>query len=335
MEKIFVTMSPRPDREKYFPEETIEYLKTLGSVSINEQEGVLTEEDLIRMAPDATILVTHWGCPQITEKYLAVNPDLKVIAHCAGTVAHTASEATYQKGIPCLSANDIMSIYVAEGVLGHLIYGTHCFMQMDREMEKGIWNRDYPAVSLLDGTVGLIGLGSVARHLLDLMAPLYALSSGKPGVKVYDPYMKEHALDPWPFAVQVTLEEVLGCDAVSLHAAQTPETYHMIGEKEFSLMKDNALFINTARGSLVDTAAARKVLSTGRIRAIFDVYEKEWCPQEDLMGLPNVTLNPHAVGMPAGASMTWGVIKTLPDVLVGKHSPYEVSYETWCHMTQE
>ena len=329
MEKLYVTMAKSNDRVKYFPQETIDFLRTLGEVTVNEDTGSMTEEDLIRKAPDATVLVTHWGCPQITEKYLNANPNLKIIAHCAGTVAHTASEESYRRVIPCLSANDIMALYVAEGVLGHLITGTHCYKQMDLDMHQGIWNRKQPAVSLLDCTVGVVGLGAVARHLLNLLTPFNTK------VLVYDPFLKEDSLKKWPFARRATLNEVMGCDAVTLHAAQTPETFHMIGKEQFDLMKDDALFINTARGSLVDTQAAIDVLKTGRIRAIFDVYEKEGCAQEGLMGLPNVTLQPHAVALPAGVSMTWGVLKDIETILKGGKGQYEVSFQTWSRMTQE
>jgi glyoxylate reductase len=84
-------------------------------------------------------------------------------------------------------------------------------------------------------------------------------------------------------------------DIVSIHTPLTEETYHLIGEKELSLMKPTAILINTARGAVVDQKALYKALKERRIfGAGLDVYEKEPIDADDpLMELDNVVLLPH------------------------------------------
>ena len=328
-ERFFITMARGAQREKYFPPDCIAALETMGDVGYNPFDRKLTEEELAEYAAGTTVLLTHWGTPQIGETFLAAAPELKMIAHCAGTVAHIASEETYRRSILCLSANDVMARYVAEDVLGLMIAGLRGFKEYDLQLQAGIWKKDLPCASLLDGTVGLIGLGTVGRKLLDLLTPF------RPAVKVYDPYLAPGVLDAWDFAEAASFDGVLSCDVVSVHASQTPETYHMIDAGAFEKMKDGAVFINTSRGSLVDTAAAEKALRGGRLRAAFDVFEREGRAQEALSGMDHVLIQPHLAALPAGARMTREIIGDIRRVLDGEAPRYAVPYAQFLHMTQE
>jgi phosphoglycerate dehydrogenase-like enzyme len=96
----------------------------------------------------------------------------------------------------------------------------------------------------------------------------------------------------------VPLREALQrSDILSLHAPELPQTRHMIGAAELRLLPDHATLINTARGSLVDTAALERECATGRIHAILDVTEPEPLPSDSILfDLPNVMLTPHLAG---------------------------------------
>jgi D-3-phosphoglycerate dehydrogenase len=84
-------------------------------------------------------------------------------------------------------------------------------------------------------------------------------------------------------------------DVISLHTPLTPETRHMIGEREFSLMKSTAILINTARGNLVDEAALVEALRSGHMAgAALDVFDEEpLASGSPLRSLPKVILTPH------------------------------------------
>ncbi|MGZ8203644.1 MAG: 2-hydroxyacid dehydrogenase, partial [Burkholderiales bacterium] len=81
---------------------------------------------------------------------------------------------------------------------------------------------------------------------------------------------------------------------VSLHARLTPESRHLMGERQFSLMKPTAYFVNTARGPLVDEEALVRALAEKRIAgAGLDVFEHEPRPHPALLEMPNVIVTPH------------------------------------------
>ena len=326
---FFITSPEGTNRQKYFPERLLAELAQLGEVRLNTTGHQLTEEQLCAEAPDATVLLTHWGAPQITASYLNANPSLRLIAHCAGTVAHIASAESYDRGIPCVSANPVMAKYVAEAVLGLIIASLRGFRENDCLLRAGVWTKKLPTASLFDVSVGLVGLGTVGRELLNLLAPF-----GTP-VTVYDPYLPAGALDPWENARAADFAEVLEADVVSVHASQSPETYHMMNAAAFARMREGATFINTSRGSLVDTEAAVRAIREKHLRAAFDVYEHEGGPQEEFADAERVLLQPHVAAQPAGARMTEAVIDDIRRFLGGEPLRLAVSRAQFERMTKE
>ena len=78
----------------------------------------------------------------------------------------------------------------------------------------------------------------------------------------------------------------------------TPETHHLLGEKELKLMKEGAFLFNIGRGKTIDEKALEKILKTGKIRAALDVFETEPLPPDsDLWSLKNVIITPHVSGI--------------------------------------
>jgi lactate dehydrogenase-like 2-hydroxyacid dehydrogenase len=93
----------------------------------------------------------------------------------------------------------------------------------------------------------------------------------------------------------VTKEELFReADIISLHVPLMPSTTHLLNEEAFSMMKKNAIIINTARGPVIDEKALVRALVDKKIRgAGIDVYEFEPHVSEGLTSLPNVVLTPH------------------------------------------
>jgi phosphoglycerate dehydrogenase-like enzyme len=78
----------------------------------------------------------------------------------------------------------------------------------------------------------------------------------------------------------------------------TPETFHLLGEKELGLMKEGAVLFNIGRGKTIDERALLNVLKGKTIRAVLDVFEDEPLPKEsELWGLENVVITPHVSGI--------------------------------------
>ena len=133
-------------------------------------------------------------------------------------------------------------------------------------------------------TAGLVGLGAVGRALRWRLEGLGAR------VIAYDPYNPE---------AKHSLDDLLGeSDIISMHAPVTPETTGMIGPAQFALMKEGAMFINTARAHLHDTDALVEALRSGKLMgAGLDHFVGERLPTDHaLTTLDNVVLTPHIGG---------------------------------------
>jgi phosphoglycerate dehydrogenase-like enzyme len=154
-------------------------------------------------------------------------------------------------------------------------------------------------------TIGLIGLGRIGGGVAE------RLESWGADIIVHDPYLRpEHA----PRNVRlVDREELLkSADVVSLHIPLNAETRGIIGEKEFLLMRPNAILLNTSRGGLIDEEALIRAMKNGLLAGVgLDVFETEPLPaQHPLRQLDRVILTPHILGH------TTDLYEVLPDVLV-------------------
>lgn len=329
---ILITLPQGVNFDRHFPEHILSQLRALGKVTLNPMERQFTRDELRRQLQDTNIVITHWGTTQITGDLLDAAPGLKLLAHGAGTVAHIASVAFYERDIPVISANSVMAGYVAESVLAYILSALHCIPQMDREMHGGRWKRLHGEVKSLSGSdIGLIGLGMVGRNLLSLLRPFGCK------VHVYDPYLKENALDEWEWAHACSFEEAMSKPIVSVHAAQTPETFHMINKEALRLIPDGGLLINTARGSLVDTEALIAELEAGRIRTALDVFEKEGegnvpealCRQEKAL------LQPHMAASAVTWQMTQAIVDDIGRFVRGEALALRIPLSQYRLMTQE
>ncbi|HML45906.1 MAG TPA: hydroxyacid dehydrogenase [Clostridia bacterium] len=332
--KFLVTAAQGSTRDRHFPETLVKRLEAMGETVWNPFPRALTRAELAGAIADVDVLVTHWGTPQVDAEMLEAAPKLRLIAHCAGTVAHIASEAAYDKGIPVLSANSVMAPFVAEGALAYILTGLRDIPRHSAQLKAGaLWERDVEEQgTLIGGTLGMVGLGTVGRRLLDLLAPFGC------SVLVFDPYLGPDALAAWPFARKVdTLAEVMRQPIVSVHAAQTPETYHIVGAAQLALMPDRGLLINTARGSLVDTNALIAELQSKRLRAVLDVYEGEPLSLESPLRRlgDNLILLPHLAGAPAAWQMTQAVLDDIDRWREGRPLQLAVSRAQFRLMTQE
>jgi glyoxylate reductase len=144
--------------------------------------------------------------------------------------------------------------------------------------------------STLEGkTLGIIGMGRIGLRVSRLaqafgMRVLYTKRSP------YTPEIeRELELNYAP------LEDLLRtADVLSLHCPLTPETHHLLGEREFAMMKPSSLVINTARGPVIKESALIKALKEGLIRGVaLDVFEFEPHVTEELLSLDNLIITPH------------------------------------------
>jgi lactate dehydrogenase-like 2-hydroxyacid dehydrogenase len=139
-------------------------------------------------------------------------------------------------------------------------------------------------------TLGIIGMGRIGQSLARR-----AVASGM-RIVYHNRNRLDTAIEQTYNARYVSFDELLRtADFISLNAPSTPETYHLIGETAFNKMKPTAVFINTARGNMVDEKALAKALKDEQIwAAALDVFENEPHILPELFELDNVVLAPHA-----------------------------------------
>ncbi len=154
--------------------------------------------------------------------------------------------------------------------------------------------RELTAHSVRGRTVGLVGMGRIARGVVE------RLQGWETDILYFDPYVPQ---DQAPAGTRsVALDELLQrSDFVSLHVTVTRETQAMIGERELRLMKPTAYLVNTARGAVLDEAAVYRVLKEGVIAgAALDTFVQEPpaadSPLREFVGADNVILTPHIIG---------------------------------------
>ncbi|MET8005668.1 hydroxyacid dehydrogenase [Nonomuraea glycinis] len=249
-----------------------------------------------RRLSEVEVLITGWGCPPLTAGVLAAAPRLRAVFHAAGTVKSHVTGACWERGLVVTSAARANAIPVAEYTLAAILMAgkrAHRFAAAYRA-DPGRWLpwRDaVPVPSNHRRTVGLIGLSNVGRRVAELLRP-FDLT-----VLAADP----HAAPADAAALGATLVDLdtllRRADVVTLHAPELPETRHLLDRRRLGLLRDGATLINTARGSLVDTAALTEECAAGRLDAILDVTDPEPLPAASpLYLLPNVVLTPHIAG---------------------------------------
>jgi D-3-phosphoglycerate dehydrogenase len=186
-------------------------------------------------------------------------------------------------------------IAVAEATVGLILVLLKRIKRGEARLRKGEWARREDRGDFLFGkTVGIVGLGRIGTHVARRLA------NWDVTLIVADPYVGRDRVD----AVGATLVDLptllTEADIVSVHATLTDETRGFIGEKELRRMKPTALFLNTARGELVDEAAVARAVEEGWIAgAAVDAFATEPLPAQHpyrSVDPERLILTPHNVG---------------------------------------
>ncbi|WP_174248466.1 hydroxyacid dehydrogenase [Streptomyces hoynatensis] len=247
-----------------------------------------------RRLAEVEVLLTSWGCPELTGEVLDAAPRLRAVLHAAGSVRPHVTPAVFDRGLLVTTAAGANAEPVAQYTLAAVLWAFKKvpFLAADARRFRTDWSyRDGRGeLSGRDRTVVLVGFSRIGRRVARLLAPFAR-------VLVVDPIADPAAIaaagaEPAPLAEALPLADVL-----SLHAPALPSTRHLIGAAELAALPAHAVLINTARGSLVDTAALEHACAAGELHAILDVTEPEPLPDDSpLYDLPNVVLTPHVAG---------------------------------------
>ncbi len=262
--------------------------------SVDELKEMLPEYDLLVMRVD----------PKIGRDILdAAAKRVKMIAVCAAGTNHIDLEYARELGIRVQNAPGINCNAVAELVISKMIDLSRFTMEANQEVQQeGLWNKyKYTGHELGGHVLGIIGLGKIGSRVAEL-ARAFNMK-----VAAYDPYVDAAAMKEKGADKAETLEELCAIsDYISLHTPLTGETRGMISEKEFAQMKDGAILINCARGGVVDEAAAKAALLSGKLAGFStDVLVNELAGkglgdnarlESELFGVRGFTASPHIGG---------------------------------------
>jgi glyoxylate reductase len=230
---------------------------------------------------------------RITPEMLDGAPNLRIVANMAVGYDNVSPAEAAKRGVVVTNTPGVLAETTADMAWALLMAGARNVVASDRDTRAGGWTTWSPTAFLgrdvFGATLGIVGLGeigeAVARRARGFeMRVLYASRTRKPEV--------EQRLG----VEFVTLDELLRqSDFVSLQTPLTPETRHLIGARELSLMKAGALLVNTARGGVVDQDALIAALRAGAIGgAALDVTDPEPLPLDNpLYSFANVVITPH------------------------------------------
>jgi len=287
--------------------------------------------NLTNRPQDADGLITGWLSPSLNDELISSCRNLKIIAHTAGSIKDMIPASVWARKIKVVTAASALAVGVAEYAfalmvtMGKKVYWAREETRLGRWREKINEHIDGMApLELYTTVVGIVGASRAGRNVIKL------LKLASSNVVVYDPCLSEQ--EAAALAVKkVELDELMNtADIVSLHAPSIPETNHMINAANLKLMKDGAIFINTARGQLVDEDALISELKTGRIFAAIDVTDPEPPARDsELRTLPNVVLTPHVAGAVGSNTYRQGdlILQEIKRFSAGKPLQHEVTQD--------
>ncbi len=291
---VALAMSPTY-QARLFDAENLKALESVARKIVrHDKEAKPDLADLAKLLKDADCAITTWGSPCFTAEVLQLAPRLKLIAHSAGSVKAFVSDAVWERDIRVTQAAAGIAVAVAEYALTCILAGLKDVIRINRKLCAGgeWWETRKTSREMNKKTIGIIGASHVGRNVIRL------LKNFNVRILLADPYVNAAAAKEMGVK-KVTLAQLLKtADVVSLHAPSTPATQGMLGAREFALMKDSAIFVNTARAAIVDEAALVAELRKGRFYAFIDVTDPVEPPVagHPFFTLPNVFLTPHLAG---------------------------------------
>lgn len=260
-----------------FPEH-IEALKKLGKLTV---QTTLPKDDkeIVNRIKDAEVVIDFWTTlpAEVIRSLVAT----KMICSAASGADWIDIKAATAKGIVVTHCPGHNGESVAEHTIGLMLAAMRHTFRAATETRAGKYEPEgYKGKEIKGKILGIIGYGSVGKRVAEIAEKGF-------GVKVLYTNSKSSRAD---------LEELLReSDIVSVNAPLNDQTLNLLGEKEFKLMKDGVVFVNTGRGAIVDESALLSALKSGKVySAGLDILAKEPFEKNNpLLSLPNVIVTPH------------------------------------------
>ena len=267
--------------------QAIANLRSAPDLSVQEVKG-LSEEALVPLVRDIDAWVVR-GATKVTRRLIEAAPRLRWVARAGAGLDNIDVPAAKERGIAVLNVPGANAVAVAELVFGLLLGLLRKIPAADASLRRGEWEKSrFQGRELRGKTLGIVGLGKIGRAVAKRAQAFEMTCVG------HDPLVSEadtRALGVLPLSLDALLER---SDIVTLHAPMMPETKGLFGAAQFARMQKGAIFVNAARGGLVDEAALIAALRSGQLGgAALDVFAQEPPVDWTLVNLPNVVSTPH------------------------------------------
>ena len=276
---------------------------------------------------DVEFIFSGWGGPLFDKAFLDNAPNLRAVFYGAGSIRAMMTPEFWARNITitsswCANAVPVSEVTLAEILLSLKLAWRRIFTI---KREKSYANARYDCPGIYKSTVALISLGMIGRKVAKL------LQAFDLKVIAYDPFAKQADAEELGVELVSLADAFKRADVVSLHTPWLKETEKMITEAHLRSMKQNATFINTSRGAIVDEPALYKVLADRPdLTAVLDVTYPEPPPADSpLYTLENVVLTPHIAGSLSGECRRMGqyAIDECRRYLKGEKLLYKVTQE--------
>lgn len=323
----------------WFERELIPEFKALlpDDVTITGYANTIPAKPFARIADASGLVISTLD---YTDDVMAQAPKLLVISRTGIGIEKIDIHAATQHGIAVCNAPDAPSISTAEFAITLMLQVAKNVKAIEREVRHELRNgtkrrfyKDYIGVELYEKQLGIVGCGRIGSQVAH-MANAIGMH-----VVAYDPYLTDKRMAELPVRFVNLLDDLLQTsDVVSLHLPLYDATYKLMNTKRFDMMKQGAIFINTARGGHVDEAALLAAIDSGHLfGAGMDVTDPE-PPQADnpLLDRDNVIITPHiASGTTVGKQRIFQLaLSQALMVIRGERPPNLVNPDVWQHVME-
>ncbi len=259
---------------------------------LNPDDRLYSKQELIESAKGAQAILPCHTEHFSAEVFEGLPGDVKIIANFSVGFDHVDIEAAKKKGVVVTNTPDVLSDATAELTMMLMIGAARRASEGEKLVREGMWKDWSPAfmvgTQVTGKRLGILGMGRVGQ-VVARRAAGFDMQIHYHDVRRLPPEKERGAV------FHDTLEDMLPqCDFLTLHCNVTPATRGLMTARLFNLLPNGAIFVNAARGAVVDDDALVDALKSGRLRAAgIDAYNNEPRIDKRLVALPNTFLMPH------------------------------------------
>jgi gluconate 2-dehydrogenase len=272
--------------------EVLDFLKDHFEVTANQEDRVLSGEDLARVLADKDGALTTLT-EKVDEILLGRCPKLRAVCNIAVGYNNIDLNACSAHGVMATNTPGVLDDTTADFTWALILATARRLNEAEAYVRKGAWDKwklkQFLGLDVHHSTLGIIGLGRIGQ-VVARRAKGFEME-----VLYHDIQRAFSEIESSCRATYAAKEELFGkADIVTIHVPYSPKTHHLIGAPELALMKRSAILIHPARGGVVDDAALIEALRRGTIAgAGLDVFEGEPAIHPGFLELKNVVLSPH------------------------------------------